>query len=341
MKFILDSDPQQMEKRLWRQLTLEEFFALALAFGMVLFFVWERHNLSFASLDFRIYLETAHGNFNYQNFYYYYGYWILPIFAVLSKLPFGIAYFLWSSINILGVFFAVRVFGGKAIIAITSYQMFYNLIYGNITGLIVGGLGLCWYGIVNKKWHIAGLGIALASAKYQIGLSGSLLLILIAETTWRNRLRVFIIPVIVCLSSLIVYPNWPLQVFNTIRNHPPVALGSISLWRWIGPWSILVLLLPFLLRLKPQQRFLALVAALGLALPYYQQTDLLFLLVLPIGWIGLLSNMGYFMVFYGWVALQLLFFFPLIIYSLTLLPELRNLLGISTTVDENQNIETY
>lgn len=341
MKFVLDSDTQQMNKRLWHRLTLEEIFALTLAFGMVGLFVWERHHLSFVGLDFKIYLGTAQGNFSYQNLYYYYGYWILPMFAMLSKLPFSTAYILWSSINILGVFFAVRVFDGRAIIAITSYQMFYNLIYGNITGLVVGGLGLCWYGLVNKKWHLAGVGIALASAKYQIGLIGSLLLILTAETPWKNRLRVFIIPVIVWGSSLILYPNWPLQALDIMQNHPPVALASISLWRWIGPWSILFLLPPLLLPLKPQQRFLTFVAAIGLALPYYQHTDLLLLLVLPIGWIGLLGNMGYFMGFYGWIALQYLCLFPLIIYTLALLPEIRNLLGISTTVDGNQNIETH
>ncbi|MGZ3951949.1 MAG: glycosyltransferase 87 family protein [Flavisolibacter sp.] len=340
MKFVLNSDPQEMKKRLWRQPALDEFFALALAFGMTGLFVWAQHNLSFVSVDFNFYLEAARRNFNNQNLYFYYGYWILPIFTVLSKLPFDIAYVLWNSILILGVFFAVRVFGGKAIIAIASYQMFSNLFYGNIAGLIVGGLGLGWYGIVNKKWHLAGLGIALASAKYQIGLSGSLLLILATETTWGNRLRVFIIPVIVWISSLVVYPNWPLQAYNTIQNHPPDALASISLWRWIGPWSILLLVPPFLLRLKPQQRFLALMAATYLALPYDQQGDLLILLVLPIGWIGLLGNVGYFKGLYGWGVLQRLFFFPLIIYGMTLIPELHNLFGKPATVDENQNIKT-
>jgi hypothetical protein len=59
---------------------------------------------------------------------------------------------------------------------------------------------------------------------------------------------------------------------------------------------------------------------MGLALPYFQQTDMLFLLVMPIGWIGLLGNLGYFMSLYGWIALQLLAVFPLTVYILSLMP---------------------
>jgi hypothetical protein len=223
------------------------------------------------------------------------------------------------------VFFAVRVFGGKALIAVASYQMFYNLIYGNITGLIIGGLALCWWGLVNRKWHIAGLGIALASAKFQTGLTGSLILLLTAEISWKDRLRVMMVPVLVWVTSLIVYPGWPIQLLDNMINHPPNNLASISLWRWIGPWALLLWLPPFFLRLEPQRRFIAFVAVMGLALPYFQQTDMLFLLVMPIGWIGLLSNLGYFMTLYGWTALQLLAIFPLIVYILALMPGVTRL----------------
>ena len=217
-------------------------------------------------------------------------------------------------INILGVFFAVRVFNGKALIAVISYQMFYSLIYGNITGLIIGGLALCWWGLANRKWYIAGLGIALASAKFQTGITGSLILLLMAEISWKDRFRVMVVPVLIWLMSLVVYPGWPLQLLDNIINHPPDNLGSISLWRWIGPWALLLWLPPILLQLEPRQQFISLVAVMGLALPYFQQTDLLFLLVMPIGWIGLLGNFGYLMNLYGWISLQLLAILPFIVY---------------------------
>jgi len=327
----LTYDTQQIRKRVRQRLTLGELFALTLAFGMVGIFIWQKPNLSFAYFDFRIYLETAKGLFSYQGFYYYYGYWILPLFAVLSKLPLDLAYVIWSSANILGVFFAVRVFGGKALVAVISYQMFYNLIYGNIMGLIVGGLALCWWGIVNQKWHIAGLGIALASAKFQTGLTGSLILVLAADISWKNRFRIMIVPALIWVISLVVYPGWPIQLLNNIINHPPDNLASISLWRWLGPWALLLWIPPFLLRLEPQQRFISLVAVMGLALPYFQQTDMLFLLAMPIGWVGLLGNLGYFMLGYGWIALQLLAVFPLTVYILSLMPGIVSLFTSKTS----------
>lgn len=320
-------DNQQMKERLRRRLAPGELFALALAFGMVGIFIWQRPNLSFAYLDFRIYLEAAQGNFSYQGLYYYYGYWMLPIFAVLSKFPLDLAYALWSGANILGVFLAVRVFGGKALVAVASYQMFYSLIYGNIAGLIVGGFALCWWGVVNRKWHIAGLGVALASAKFQTGLTGTLLLLCMADITWKDRLRVMTVPALVWLTSLVVYPGWLLQLMNNIIAHPPNDLASISLWRWLGPWALLFWLPPLVLRLEPQRRFIALAAAMGPALPYFQQTDLLFLLAMPIGWIGLLGNLGYLMGAYGWVALQALAVLPLTIY-IQCLTKARNPRGV-------------
>lgn len=331
----LTDTARQMNERLCQRLKPGEVFALGLAFGMMGIFVWQQANLSFAYFDLRIYLETAHGNFSYQNFYYYYGYWILPIFALLSKLPLTLAYVVWCAVNILGIFFAVRVFNGKALIAIASYQMFYTIIYGSITGLIVGGLALCWWGLANRKWHLAGLGIAIASAKFQTGLTGSLILLLMAELSWKDRLRVMVMPILIWTASLIAYPGWPLQLLNNIINHPPNDLGSISLWRWAGPWSLLFWLPPFLLRLKPQRRFLALVAAMGLALPYFQQNDLLFLLVMPIGWIGLLGNLGYFMGSYGWVALQFLVFIPLLIYIVQLSPGVKELFTSNSNHEQN------
>ena len=92
---------------------------------------------------------------------------------------------------------------------------------------------------------------------------------------------------------MIVYPGWPLEVYNLLLNNPPNDRGSISLWRWFGAWSLLLWVPPLVLRLSPERRTLALVAASTLAIPYFQSNDLLWLLVMPIGWIGLLGNLGY------------------------------------------------
>jgi hypothetical protein len=315
----LNRDAQQINLSLRRRITAGELFALALAFSAAGLFLGFSPSISFAFFDFKIYLNTAHGIFD----GYYYAYWYLPIFALLTRLPLAVSYVLWCSINILGVFFAIRIFGGKAIVALLSYQMFYTLIYGGISGVIVGSLGLCWWGLNNRKWYWAGLGVALASGKFQIGITGSLILLLMADISWKDRFRVLVVPALVLIASLFLYPGWPLQLFQNILSDPPNTFGSISLWRWIGPWALVFCIPPLVLPLPPQRRFIAWVATIGLVLPYFQQSDLLFLLVMPIGWVGLLGNLGYLMIVYGWTALQLLAVLPLTVYAMNLLPAFK------------------
>lgn len=336
MEYMFESDIELINKRLWSKLTLGEFFALTLALSMVGVFLWQKPHLPFLGFDLRVYLAGAHQNSGYNHVYYLYGYWILPIFNVLSILPFEVAFVLWSVLNILGVFFGARVFNGNAVMALLSYQLFYNLSYGNISGFIVGALALCWYGIASQKWHLAGLGIALASAKYQLGLAGSILLVLTAPISWKDRLRVFLVPSVMWLLSLFLYPGWPLQVLQLFQSAPPNDWGSITLWRWLGPWALLFFLPPILLKRSPQS-FLALVAAIGLALPYSQHMDLLFLLVLPIGWAGWLGNIGYLMAIYGFNVLQYLFVCPLMVYGSILIPEFVKLLRMTGFRNESSN----
>ncbi len=320
----------QLDQRLRLRLTLGEVFALALAFSFIGIFVWLPSVTPFAPYyDFSNYLNAAQGDFS----HYYYGYWLVPLFAGLSWLPINVSYALWSIANILGVFFAARVFGGRAPIAVISYQMLYSLFQGQAVGVIVGGLALGWWGLVHRNWFVAGFGLALASAKYQVGGAGSLLLLLMADISWRDRLRVLLVPAVVVLASLIFYPGWPFQALHFLRTNPPGDEGSISLWRWMGPVALLLWIPPLLPGLPRERRFIALVATTCLALPYFQQTDLLFLLTLPIGWLALLGNAGYFFGAFSWVALQALVLVPLLVYILALGPWL---IGVITRKSARQ-----
>lgn len=310
---------QQTTWNLRQRLTPGELFGLALACSAAGIFLWFSPQISYSFYDFKIYLNTAHGEFQ----GYYYANWYLPIFALLARLPLNVSYLLWSGMNIFGVFLAARIFGGKGIVALLSYQMFYTLMYGGISGVIVGALALCWWSLCNRQWYLAGLGIAIASGKFQIGITGSLILLYMADISWKDKARALIVPALVALASLFLYPGWPLQLMENIINDPPNALGSISLWRWLGPWSLLLCIPPLLIPLPPQRRFVALAATSALVLPYFQQSDLLFLLAIPIGWLGLLGNLGYLLTIYGWDALQLLTLLPLAVYGTTLLPALK------------------
>jgi hypothetical protein len=124
-----------------------------------------------------------------------------------------------------------------------------------------------------------------------------------------------VLPVIVGITSLIVYPLWFLDVLNNIRNNYPIDYASVSLWRWIGAFALVLWIPPLFMRLPRERRIIAIGAAAALALPYYQQADLPALYVLPIGWLPLLGNFGYLYPIVGWISLQLLWFVPLFAYA--------------------------
>jgi hypothetical protein len=69
-----------------------------------------------------------------------------------------------------------------------------------------------------------------------------------------------------------------------------------------------------------RQRFLAASAACALGLPYFQQADLVNLLVFPIGWLPLLGNLGFLYYWFQWDALKILTLVPLVIYLVIVVP---------------------
>ncbi|NWF68568.1 MAG: hypothetical protein HXY40_05735 [Chloroflexi bacterium] len=314
------SDPEVIRRRLRARLTLAEFAALCFQVALLLVFVSFHAQNLYPPHDYDNYTNTLYGNFS----LYYYAYWFLPIFGFLERLPGEAGYILWSLANIAAIFFAARVFGGTGALALFSYQMIYTLFYGQITGILVGGLALCWWGMANRRYHLAGLGLLIACTKYQLGLPLGLALWLLSDLSWRERARVLIVPAVIALMSLVIYPLWPLAVLNTVRSNPPNNDGSLSVWRWLGAAALVFWLPPLLLRLPRERRFVALAAAAALALPYYQQADLLALYVLPVGWLPLLGNLGYLYPVFGWGALQGLWIIPAIAYLMALgLPLLR------------------
>jgi len=257
--------------------------------------------------DYSNYIRTASGDFS----HYYYAHWFLPVFFLLSKLPLLTGYLLWGTLNLYGAFFAVRVFGGSALLALLSFQMFYILYFGQITGIILGGLALFWWEAAHRRLDLAGLGLLIATTKYQLGLPLVLFLWLAADLSWRERLRCLLVPAIVLTASLVVSPSWPLRSLDTIMTNPPNDWGSISLWRWIGPWALLLFLPPLVLRRSLSDRLVMFAAAAALAMPYFQQTDLLFLFVLPVGWTALAGNLGYpLMAAWSWNGLPTLAIVP-------------------------------
>jgi len=319
--FEWQHSPEEVDQRLWQRVSLLEMFALSLCFGMVGIFAWYRSQGEAFSYDFETYLLAGSGDLGVN----YYAFWILPVFQILASLPSVLSFVIWNSLNVLGVFAATRILGGEKrwALALLTYQMFYVLYYGNIIGVLVGGLALLWWGLSHHRWHLAGLGLVLALTKYQLGISFGLILLLMADISWRNRLKVFVVPLLTLFVSLLIYPLWPIESMGIILANPPNSLGNISLWQWIGAFALVLWLPPLWLPLSAQQRLVALAATATITLPYFQQTDLLALFVLPLGWLPLVGNLGFYLYAkYTWQGFAVLAIIPLFLYLRIIGPSL-------------------
>ena len=311
-------DAETLDEQLFSRLTIWEVFALGFALSMVGIFAWLNYLGYWEAHDYKVYMLSAHGDFSIN----YHPYWIVPLFMILDTLPWPAGFALFGLANIIGVFLGTRIFGGHTPLTLLSYQMLYVLGYGNIVGILIGGLAVFWWALAHKRWHLAGAGLILASTKYQIGLSIGIFLFLMAEISWQSRLKVLVVPLIVTAFSLTLYPLWPLDLVEALQRYPPDDKGSITLWKWIGPAALLFWLPPLLIPLSKTKRLIALAATTALAIPYFQQTDLLALFMLPVGFLTLLGNLGYLFWFYQWQAMQLLTIVPLSIYAIILIPAL-------------------
>ncbi len=307
----LTLDSAVIAQRLRARIGKGELFALAMTIGLSAYFVYLAANHIYFPYDYLNYRNAAFGDLS----FYYYAYWFLPIFRALAIFPDIVQLTLFFLVNIGGVWFACRVFGGKALVAVLSYQMLYSLYFGQMSGIIAGGLGLFWWGMANRRWNVAGLALVIACTKYQIGFPIALALWLIADLSWGERIRILLVPVIVFVVSLLIYGFWPRDVLErALITNPPVDLGSVSLWRWFGPLPLLLWIPAVLLPMSPTRRIIIVTATASLALPYFEQADLVALFMLPLGWWPLLANIGILFRFVQWTALQLVLIMPLALY---------------------------
>lgn len=309
-------DAATLDRRITARLGRGEAWGLFTSIGFSVMVFWLIDGGYNVGWDYTTYMGAANADF----FSYYYADWFIPIFKLLDLLPYLMGFVIWTLINIAAAFYAIRVFGGTMLVALTSYQMFYVLYYGNITGVILGGLALLWWALAHGRWHLAGLGLLIACTKPQIGVPFGALLLLLADISWRDRFKVLIVPAVISVASLIVFPLWPLDTLDRLQNDTPVGWGSVTLWRWIGFLALPLWLPALLLPMKAPSRAVAVVASMSLASPYFQQTDLLLLFALPIGWLGVLGNLGYAFLWYKWTALRVLAIIPALAYAVVVGP---------------------
>jgi hypothetical protein len=300
----LNLNPDAMDQRLKQRLSRFEFLGVVTCLAFVGIFIWVFRIIRGYPADFGgVYLvgRTSPG--------FYYGYWILPLFSFFKILPLEISYAAWSLLTILSLLFASRVFGGKPFLVLLSYQALSILFYGQISGILTGGLALCWWGIAHRRWNIAGLGLLIAVTKFQVGVLLGVILIWYAGVSWHHFLRMLVVPFVIGLISLFLYPLWPLEVLYKLFTFPYMHLG-ITFWNYIGAWSLLFWIPALLLPLSKPERFLSIFSLSTFAVPYFLQFDLITLFAFPISWLPLL----------GYLGLLYPFFDPAIIHTIVVIP---------------------
>lgn len=315
----LTSDPIVMDARLRSRISLGEFFGIGMALSFIGIMVWLKITGVNQPYDFNNYMKAAHGDYSFS----YYGYWILPLYQFISWFPDPIGYTIWTAINLAGIFGAARVFGGKTSIVLFSYQVLNMFYWGQITGILLGAIAFFWWSLSHKYWHWAGLGLIIACAKFQLGIPLGFILLWLADISWNQRLKVFIVPLLVGFISLFLYPNWPITVYTTILSNPPVNDANITFWRWVGPAALLLWIPPLFLPLQKEKRAIALVATLALAQPYFLMAEILSLMVMPIGWFVLVGDLGVLFPLFSFKIYYFLAILPLMIYLIVIIPSVK------------------
>lgn len=312
-----------VEQRIRHRLSPWELFSIALCICLVFIFSSYDKQGHFA-YDYYTYIQAGKGDLS----HHYYAFWILPLYQLMATLPSEVGFTLWNLANIAGVFIAARIFGGRVPLVMLSYQMLFVLYYGQIIGILIGALALFYLALKRQQWYLAGFFILVACTKPQFGFTFGLFIFFLLDMDWHERFKVFVVPAAIAIASLIVYPFWPLNTIEIIKNQPPNDFGNISLWQWIGPLALVLWLFPLVLPLSFRLRLIALSATTALTIPYFQQTDLLTLFVLPVGWLPLLGYLGYGLYWeYGPTALKFLVIIPFMAYVTIILPSLYKWIG--------------
>jgi len=239
-------------------------------------------------------------------------YWALPLFELLGKVPFGLAYsalMLWSLVAII---VSTQVYGGRLVFALLTYQFGTLLYFGQIDGLVVLGMATSWWALKNHRPWLVGIGFVLASIKPQMSVAALLLI-----WWWLDRpgkIRSLAIPFLVILGSFLLYGCWVPEWLNRVQTQDPVRGGSITLWEYFGPIVLLLWLPALLTRLPRQEKLLLFLATSAITMPYFQQVSLLVLQVFPIGWIAWIGNIGFLHPMFHEQILEWIVLLPLSVY---------------------------
>ena len=207
-------------------------------------------------------------------------YWARWLFWLISLPPEPVAFVGLSLAGTGSLYWAARVFGGRHWLVFTSFAFAWILFYGQIDGLVVGGLALAWYALKAERPVLLGAGIMVALMKPQLSLP-----MVLAIWWWSpNRLKSFIIPGIILAVTFIQWGWWiPAWISRLFETQDLVLLSrNISLWQVIGPGALLIWPIILVLRIPRERKIFAIAAATAMSVPYFPLPSAVSLLVFPI-----------------------------------------------------------
>jgi hypothetical protein len=207
-------------------------------------------------------------------------YWARGLFSLLQALPEPVAFAVLSAACTALLYFAVRVFQGRHWVVFTSFAFAWTLFYGQIDGLVIGGLALAWWSNNQQRPTLAGAGLLLASIKPQLALP-----IALALWWWSpSRLKTLIVPLLAALASFVVWGWWVPEWLAGLRSTQDlVGLSrNLSFWPMLGPWVLLVWPIVFLLPLDRKRKLIAIAAGTMLSMPYFPLPSMVLVLTMPV-----------------------------------------------------------
>ncbi|MDT8898541.1 glycosyltransferase family 87 protein [Thermanaerothrix sp. 4228-RoL] len=300
---------QMISQRLSQKIRLTEWLGVILAFAILAVFVLHQSEAVYP-VDLKNYLDAERHTLQR---YYYLPIW-LPMFELLARLPLNVAWLIWGVLNILGFWFAWRVFGGGVWAWFTA-TLFFVIFYGQITGILAAGVAVFWMALLHDRWLLAGIGACIALTKYQWGLPLLIILAFLARRSKRTYFLTTCVTFAIIGIFLSLYPEWLSTLGTRYSLQPPNDQASISLWRYVGPVSLILWGIPFLLPLNDVKRLNLLFLSIPLVTPYFQPHDLLVWFAFPLGIWPTLSNLTFVILpHWGLSGLRWLALIPLMLY---------------------------
>ncbi len=233
-------------------------WSLAIAIGSAVFFA------SFPDMMYDLRgMRDAQNTLNY--YHPLYARWL---FMLLSVGPLQIMFLLLAAVSIASLYFSLRVYGGRHWMVFVSYQLLWLYFYGQIDGIIIGGLTLAYYAIERKRPVLAGLGIAIAMIKPQMSAFMILLFLWWSPSKWKT----LTIPTVMILLSFIQWGFWIPEWLNKLFGFHDIFLPTatnISVWPITGPWVLLIWPFLALLPIDRKHRLIAFAAGTMMSVPYF------------------------------------------------------------------------